>query len=240
MRRARNYIEALTDDEGVQQTEPGGITQTIVNYFSNLFPASSQYDMDDVINAASTRVTPEMNSKLCMAYTRDEIEKALKQMHPHKASRPDGMNPFFYQRFWDVIGDDVVAAVLAILNGHAIPPRFNHTFVALIPKEPCPTHISEFRPISLCNVAYKLVTKVIAKRLEPILPCIISKTQGAFTQERLITDNILIAFETFHAMRLDSSRQEAMAIKLDMLKAYDWVEWPFLKKVMLRMGFDEG
>ena len=67
MRRARNHIEALTDDKGVQQTEPGGITQTIVNYFSNLFPASSQYDMDEVINAVPTRVTPEMNSKLCKA-----------------------------------------------------------------------------------------------------------------------------------------------------------------------------
>jgi len=205
LRRARNHIEALIDDEGVQQTEQGGITQTIVNYFSDLFSASPQCDMDAVLNTVPTRVTTDMNAKLCMAYTRDEIEHALKQMHPQKAPGPDGMNPFFYQRFWDVIGDDVVAAGLAILNGHAIPPRFNHTFVALIPKKPCPTHISEFRPINLCNVAYKLMTKVISNHLKPILPYIISKTQEAFTQGRLITDNILIAFETFHAMRLDSS-----------------------------------
>ena len=205
MRWDRNDIEALTDDEGVQQTESEGITQTIVNYFSGLFSASPQYDMDEVLNAVTTRVTPEMNTKLCMAYMRDEIEKALKQMHPRKASGPDDMNSFFYQCFWEFIGDDVVAAVLAILDKHAISPSFNHTFVALIPKKPCPMHVSEFRPISLCNVPYKLVTKVITNCLKPILQCIIFETQEAFTQGRLSTDNILIAYETFHAMRLDSS-----------------------------------
>jgi len=147
------------------------------------------------------------------------------------------MNPLFFQRFWEVIGDDVVAVMLAILNGHAIPPSFNHTFVALIPKKPQPSHISEFRPISLCNVTYKLVTTVIANRLKPILPNIISKTQGAFTQERLITDNILILFETFHAMRGNAGRQGAMTIKLDMSKAYDRVEWPFFAGSYVENGF---
>ena len=195
--------------------------------------------MEVVLNAITPRVTPQMKNSLCMAYTQTEVEIALRQMGPHKAPGPDGMNPFFYQRYWATIGDDVVAAVLAILNGHAIPPKLNHTHVALIPKKPSPTHILEFRSISLCNVAYKLVTKVIVNRLNPILPHIISETQGAFTQGRLITYNILIAFETFHAMRLDTSRQGAMAIKLDMSKAYDRVEWPFLSQVMIRMGFDE-
>ena len=69
IRRARNHIKALTDDEGVQQTEQGGITQTIVNYFSDLFSASPQCDMDAVLNTVPTRVTTDMNAKLCMAYT---------------------------------------------------------------------------------------------------------------------------------------------------------------------------
>ena len=105
-----------------------------------------------------------------------EVDQALAQMHPHKAPGPDGMNPFFYQKFWDTIGNDVSATVLAILHGHPIPPELNRTFVALIPKKPKPESILEFRPISLCNVAYKLVTKVIANRLKPLLPNIISDT----------------------------------------------------------------
>jgi len=103
-------------------------------------------------------------------------------MHPHKAPGPDGMNPFFYQKFRHVIGDDVSAAVISILQGHPSLPAPNHTFVTLIPKKHKPDSISDFRPISLCNVIYKLVTKVTANQLKPLLPDIISDTQGAFVQ----------------------------------------------------------
>jgi len=110
-------------------------------------------------------------------------------------SSPDAMNPFFFQKFWDVIGDGVSGAVLAILTRHAISPGLNHTFVALIPKKPSPDSITEYCPISVCNVAYKLVTKVISNRLKPLLPRIISDTPGAFTQGMQIKDNPLIAFK---------------------------------------------
>jgi len=115
-------------------------------------------------------------------YTKLEVKLALKQMHPHKAPCRDGLNPYFFQKFWDVIGDDVSQAVLTILNGHAIPLALNCTFMALIPKRPCPDTISDYHLISLCNVVYKLVTKVISNWLKHLLPHIISDTQDAFTQ----------------------------------------------------------
>jgi len=67
-------------------------------------------------------VTTEANSKLCMPYTREKVDRALAQMHPHKAPGLDGMNPFFFQKLWDAISDDVLVAVLFILHGHPIPP----------------------------------------------------------------------------------------------------------------------
>jgi len=143
------------------------------------------------------RVTAEMNESLCKPYTKEEVKVALKQMHPHKAPGPDGLNPYFYQKFWDMVRKDVIAAVLAILNGHAIPPKLNHTWVTLIPKKPKPSLMGEFRPISLCDVRYKLVTKVISNRLKSVLPQVISESQAAFTPGKLITDNILIAYEAF-------------------------------------------
>ena len=94
-----------------------------------------------------------------------------------------------------------------------------------------------FRAISLCNIVHKLVTKVIANLLKPFLPVIISDTQGAFTQEYLVFNNIRIAFKILHGMQGDLRSTCSMVAKLDMSKAFDKVKWPFLANVMLRMEF---
>ena len=90
-------------------------------------------------------------------------------MHPNKAPGPDRMNPFFFQHYWAIIDKSVTKAVLDILNGAPLPPSFNHTNVALITKKSNPLHLSESRPISLCNVIYILVTKVMSDRLKLML-----------------------------------------------------------------------
>jgi hypothetical protein len=105
-----------------------------------------------------------------------------------------------------------------------------------------PTCVVEFRPISLYNVLYKLISKVSANRLKKILPYIISPTQSVFIPRRLITDNILVAYETLHTMhtRLEGGGggKGFMAVKLNMSKAYNRVEWQFLEVAMKCLGFD--
>ncbi|ONI21875.1 hypothetical protein PRUPE_2G095500 [Prunus persica] len=114
----------------------------------------------------------------------------------------------------------------------------NHTNLVLIPKIQEPLSISEYRPISLCNFSYKILSKVLANRIKPLLPMIISQAQSAFVAERQIHDNILIAYEVFHFLKLRKAKKSfEMGIKLDMNKAYDRVEWNFLREVMLKMGF---
>ena len=101
--------------------------------------------------------------------------------------------------------------------------------------------MSKFRPISLCNVIYKIISKVLANRLKQVLPYIISPTQSAFVPRRLIIDNVLVAYETIHTMHLrKNGKKGTMALKLDISKAYNWVEWQFLQKIMKKMGFPEG
>ena len=156
-------------------------------------------------------------------------------MGPTKAPGPDGMNVLFCQRFWHVVGDTVVDAVLDFLNTGHMLLDINHTYTVLIPKVKNPEKMSDFRPISLCNVIYKIISKVLANRLKQVLPNIISPIQSVFAPGCLITDNVLLAYETLHSMHC--RKKGYMALKLDVSKAYDRVEWPFLQGVMQRLGF---
>jgi hypothetical protein len=106
----------------------------------------------------------------------------------------------------------------------------NSILIALVPKKANSMRVSNYRPISLCNVLYKILLKVLANRLKTILPNIISCNQSAFISGRLISYNILVAYETLHTMHyMMYGREDYMAIKLNMSKTYDRVEWIFLE-----------
>lgn len=134
----------------------------------------------------------------------------------------------------------MVNCVLQILNTVVMPPGLNDTYICLIPKVSCPQKITEFCPISLCNVVYKIVSKVLANRLKKILPEVINESQSAFVLRRQITDNMLVVFETMHCMNQKrKGKKGLMAIKFDMSKAYDRVEWAYLEAMMRKTGFQE-
>ena len=237
-RRRRNFISELQDDQGTAHSGDEAVGSLFVNYFTNLFQTSTPTDFSTVLQGIEPVITTEMNSQLTRPFMRQEVDNAIKQMGPLKAPGPDGMSPIFYQTFWDSIGTDVSSAVLSCLNSGSILKSINHTYITLIPKNQNPTKVTDFRPISLCNVIYKILSKILTIKLKTILPKIISETQSAFVPGHLITDNILVAFETLHHMKTrHTSKDGFMALKLDMSKAYDCVEWEFLKNVMLKIGF---
>ena len=114
-----------------------------------------------------------MNARLLQEFQASEVEKALKQMHPMKASEPDGMPPLFYQHFWPTVNSIVTRTVLDFLNHGAAPPNFHETHIVLIPKTKNPERVTDYRAFSLCNVAYKLASKVVANRLKLVLQDVI-------------------------------------------------------------------
>lgn len=127
---------------------------------------------------------------------------------------------------------------LEILNEDADLRPLNKTMIALIPKVPNPKYMSEYRPISLCNLGYKIISKTIANRFKKVLDSVISPTQAAFIPGRLISDNVLVGFECIHAIgNRKKGKEGQVAIKLDMSKAYDRVEWRFLREMLSKMGF---
>jgi hypothetical protein len=150
------------------------------------------------------------------------------------------MTSLFYKRYWEIVGEDVTKEVLDFLNGGILPRAWNETVIVLIPKTSNPESLKDLRPISLCNVLYKIASKVLASRLKPILDAFISPNQSAFIPGRLITDNVLVAYELTHFLKNKRSGNDYyVALKLDMSKAYDRIEWHFLHSMMHKLGFDE-
>lgn len=168
----------------------------------------------------------------------EEFSTAIKQMHPDKASGPDGLNPAFFQNFWSILGREVYECCKIWLNTISFPAQLNDTNVVLIPKKENACCLKDLRPIALCNVLYKILAKVLSNRLKILLPNLISENQSAFVPGRSITDNVLVAFEVVHHMRRKSRGSEGeVALKLDISKAYDRVNWSYLKARMQAMGF---
>jgi hypothetical protein len=175
-------------------------------------------------------VTASMRDGLLADFTKEEIHEALKSMPPQKAPGPDGYMADFYQFRWDMVGEEVCDAALHFFNSVSMDAAINATNIVLIPKNCNPCSVTDFRPISLCNVLYKIISKVLANRLKRVLPHVISQSQSAFISGQLITDNIVAAYETMHTMHTRMwSKVGFMGIKLDMSKAYDKVEWGFWK-----------
>lgn len=116
-----------------------------------------------------------MNADLTKIFTKEEVTRTLQQLHPTKAPGPDGMSAIFFHKYWSIVHLDVTTMVLNVLNLNLPIVELNKTNIPLIPKTNIPTRMTEFRPISLCNVVYKLISKVLANRLKVILPHVITE-----------------------------------------------------------------
>ena len=167
-------------------------------YFQDMFTLSHPTQINQTIDCMEPTIIAFHNSQLLQTNNAEEIKKAIFQMHPSKSPGPDGMIPFFFHKYCHIIGDDVISAVLSFLKSGHLLRKLNYTHIVLIPKIPSPQRISDFRPISLCNVIYKIISKVLANRLQRVLPQIISDAQSAFIPRRLITDNVAVAYELMH------------------------------------------
>ncbi|XP_075659168.1 uncharacterized protein LOC142629059 [Castanea sativa] len=122
-----------------------------------------------------------------------EVKEGLWSLKPLKAPGPDGIHAGFFQAYWQLVGTSVVNEVCKVFQDSTMPPHLNETLITLIPKYPGADCLASFRPISLCNIVYKVVTKIIVKRLRPFLPNLISPLQTAFVLGRMGLDNMIIA-----------------------------------------------
>jgi len=240
IRKARNKITSLRDDTGHWITDEKSLADHIRNYFAMLFTEDygphRRYERVGGFPSLSQTKWNFFNREV----TIEEVHTALSDMSPFKAPGPDGLHAAFYQRMWNIVGENIFQMVKEAFVGGSLPPGLNDTTLVLIPKVQFPENVRQFRPISLCNVSYKIITKTITNRLKYILPDIVGPYQSSFVQGRQISDNILVFQEIMHTMRKQKGSTGYMAIKLDFEKAYDRLSWDFICSTLLDIGFAQN
>ena len=184
---------------------------------------------------------PNLSTKACAKLIDPvsfaEVKLAVFSMSPFKAPGPDGFQAYFFKEYWEIVGTEIWNIVRSAFLGEFLNPSIMETLIVLIPKIDNPTFMKDFRPISLCNVVYKIITKVLTNRLRPFLPDIVSPLQGGFIPGRGAPDNIIVAQEILNFMKHTKSKKGTLAFKIDLEKAYDRVDWRFLESTLIAFGF---
>ncbi|XP_050225835.1 uncharacterized protein LOC126675263 [Mercurialis annua] len=229
-----NFISEIIVDNQRFNT-PESIKLNIQNFYKNLYKPHSKlnYFLDDL---PIRILSAEQATSLSAIFTEEEIFLTLLGCDDNKAPGPDGFNYFFYKKAWKILKHDILQLFFNFHQTGFFPTGLNTAFLVLIPKLKGAIDIKDFRPISLINGVFKLLSKVLANRLSPILPLLISDNQFGFIKGRNIHDCHMIASELIHLA--NRRKDQVFLIKLDFKKAFDSISWDFILKVMARMNFD--
>ncbi|KAL5553303.1 hypothetical protein UlMin_040704 [Ulmus minor] len=169
----------------------------------------------------SPAISEEENNRLISIPDWGEIHDTVFRMGSFKAAGPDGMPSLFYKSYWNIVGAEVVSAVRDFFVTGTLHPYINSSNIVLVPKSQSATTVNHYRPIAVCNVIYKVISKILADRLKPLLSRLICPTQSAFVPGISIHDNTVLIQEVIHAMKQKKGAQGWTVLKIDLQKAYD-------------------
>jgi len=235
-RHHRQRICAIKNDSGELLTTQTAIQEEAISFYSNLFMAEDCSEMEPLLHCLPSSLEASDNVLLSRPPTREEVKEAVWKLDPDSAAGPDGFSGTFFRQCWEIVQEDVYKAMLDFYAGVPIPRAIASAQIVLIPKNNNPETFADFRPICLCTFISKVSTRIIATRLRKILPKLISNEQAGFVEGRSIQDNVLLAFELIQYID-KRCRGSNVVVKLDMMKAFDRVSWPFLRAVLNKFGF---
>ncbi|XP_042952180.1 uncharacterized protein LOC122289263 [Carya illinoinensis] len=233
-RRKASAVSRMTLPNVLESRED--IHNAAVSHFQNFLTGEGPMEVLDLSSLISPVVFEEENQEIIKEPSEDEVWAALKFIPKLSSPGLDGFGSEFYLQCWPIIKWDVLEAAPDFFRGTGLPRFYSTSYIVLIPKVQDPYNFDMFRPISLCNVIYKMFSKILVNRLASVLPRMISWEQGAFVPGRSIFENITLAQEMVHALHRKTKGGNVM-LKIDMAKAYDRVDWIFLSKVLRSFGF---
>jgi len=230
-------ISRIKDDDGNWVTDTVQIGQMAAAFYENLFTAQEEpAHLDPFLHLFPKCVSSDINRNLDKLPSLEEIRCAVFSLSKDSAAGPDGFNGDFFRSCWDIVGADATQAMGDFWAGIPLPKSLTISLIILIPKGKSPNNFGDFRPISLCTFASKIISKVMAIRLADLLPNIISGNQSGFVKGRCITDNILLASEMVHDINR-KVRGGNLILKLDMMKAFDRVSHAYLLTLLRTLDF---
>ncbi|CAL9237898.1 unnamed protein product [Arabidopsis halleri] len=236
----RNHIHFLIDHSGRRIQLGSEIKAHAAAYFEEIIGCTnlpqSPCTVAQLADLVSFRCSDIQKSDLQKEVSEEEIVSTVFSLPLNKCPGPDGYSVEFFRASWSVVGADVIKAVKEFFRNGRLLKDFNTTKIALIPKFPEACNLGDYRPISCCNLVYKIVSKIIANRLKPILHGCISRNQAAFLKGRSLGENVLLASELIRGYNTSSCPKSSM-LKVDIRKAFDTVCWDFLLKLLEAQEF---
>ena len=236
VRHIKQSLSVMRDGNRIID-QPNEVSDHVVTYFRDLFTADATLmDSNLVDRVIPCLVTDGENASLTVMPSPEEIYQVICSMEHNSSPGPDGFGGVFYMKCWKIIGETVVQAVQSFFSNGYIPPHFNSNLMVLIPKVDGADSVAQLRPIALANFAFKIITKLLADRLGNIATKIISHNQSAFLKGRTIADPIILTSESINLLDRRCKKGN-IAIKFDVRKAFDTLDWGFLLRVLKAFGF---
>jgi len=233
----RNFISAIMCTHGGLSTSLQQVGDEFVTYYQHLLGTSkTTTPLDSAVIRCGPCLPSSSHDFLLSPMTHKDIRKAVFSIGNDKAPGPDGYSSSFYKQAWSVVGGDFCAAVQDFFHSGSLLKQVNHSIISLVPKSLNVSSPSNFRPISCCNVIYKVIAKILAGRLAHVLKEIVSPMQNAFLGGRFMSDNINLVQELLrqYGRKILSP---CCLLKVDFKKAFNSVQWGFIENLLCRLGF---
>lgn len=235
MRKRKNTIAGLFTN-GSYIVDPAGIYHEAVTYFKATF--KEEYSTRPIFEGLTfNKLSPEQASSLVAPFSQEEINEAVNSCNAQKAPGPDGYNFKFIKESWEVIKEDVYKIFEEFWTSSKLPRGSNVAFVALIAKIDNPMGLKDYKPISMVGCIYKMISKLLARRLQKVMNSLVGPHQSSFIAGRQILDGALIAGEIIESCK--KKKIKSTILKVDFHKAFDSVSWSFLEWTLIQMNFPE-